>query len=136
MKHDPDAMKAGREAGRTLARFVSRQQMSAILTGCGGEEWGFFQGKLIEMAAIIDAMPETYATDAQGDEAVAHLHYFVGGCNFFITEKDCEEEQNQAFGLADLGYGGELGYISIEEIISCGAELDLHWKMKTIGASK
>lgn len=44
-----------------------------------------------------------------------------------------EDEQLQAFGLADLfGDGGELGYISIEELKSVDAEFDLYWTPKTL----
>ena len=126
------AILATESAIRTLAGFIGRVQLGVINQTSRGEEGAYFQGKLIELAATVDAMPQTYQTDGQGMAAVAHLHYFVGACNFYITEKDQEAEQLQAFGLADLGYGGELGYISLEEIISCGAELDLYWRKKTL----
>ena len=35
--------------------------------------------------------------------------------------------------LANLGYGGELGYISLIELGQCGVEIDLHWKPVTLG---
>jgi len=79
------------------------------------------------MADIVEHMPKTHETDGQGLNAVAHLHYFTPGADWYITERDMEADQLQAFGLADLGYGGELGYISIVELLECGAELDLHW---------
>ena len=47
-----------------------------------------------------------------------------------------EPEQNQAFGLADIGYGAELGYISIAELRSVGAEMDYHYEPRTIAAQK
>jgi hypothetical protein len=88
-------------------------------------------------------MPVTYATDGQGDDATVHLHYFTGGCDWYITEKDAgtpdEPGQRQAFGLANLGYGGELGYISIAELIANGAELDLYWRavpLRTVKAKE
>lgn len=77
-----------------------------------------------------------YQTDGQGDQAVVQLHYYTQGCDWDITERDMEAEQLQAFGAADLGYGAELGYISIVEILECGAELDLHWTPKTLAAIK
>jgi len=84
-------------------------------------------------------MPETYGQDGKGSAAVVFLHYFTGGCDFYLTEKDRgdpddapEDFQSQAFGLANLGQGGELGYISLPEILSCGAELDFHWEPKTL----
>ena len=39
-------------------------------------------------------------------------------------------EQRDAFDLC--GDGGELGYISIAELIQLGAELDLHWTPRTL----
>lgn len=74
----------------------------------------------------------------------AQLHYFAGGqANWWITEKDAgsaddapedKGKQLQAFGLADLfGDGGELGHISIQEILECGGELDFHFVPRTLG---
>ena len=132
MDNHAAAFLATESARRTLAGFIGRAQLGVINQASRGEEGAFFQGKLIEWAATVEAMPQTYQTDGQGMAAVAHLHYFVGACNFYITERDQETEQCQAFGLADLGYGGELGYISLVEILSCGAELDLYWRKKTL----
>jgi hypothetical protein len=62
-----------------------------------------------------------------------HLHnYSIGNCNWYITEKDSEKEQVQAFGLADLGYGPEYGYISIEELLENGVMLDFHYESRTV----
>jgi hypothetical protein len=45
--------------------------------------------------------------------------------------------QHQAFGLADLyGDGGELGYISIVELIESGIDFDLHFEPITMGELK
>lgn len=121
---------------QTLQGFVSRAQMRCILDGCRGEEGNHFRAKLSEYTQRITEMPKTYETDGQGEAAIAQLHYFVGGCDLFITERDVDtdgEGQIQAFGLADLGYGPELGYISIAEAIAHGAELDLYWTPRTVG---
>jgi len=115
-----------------LKGFIGRNQLAAIDAGVWGEERQFFYDKLVEMAQVVTTMPVTYQTDGQGLDAVVQLHYFVAGCDWFITERDCESEQFQAFGKADLGYGGELGYISIVEILENGGELDLHWTPKTL----
>jgi hypothetical protein len=90
-----------------------------IFSGLQGEESGYFE-------------QVSYETDGQGDNAVVYLHYFLNGCDWYITEKDMEDDQLQAFGYANLGYGGELGYISIQEIVTVGAELDLHWTPKPL----
>ena len=115
-----------------LKAFISKAQIRAMLNGSIGEEGKWFGDKVSELANTFNTMPKTYEQDGMGGKAVAHLHYFIGGMNWYITERDMEEEQLQAFGLADLGQGGELGYISIEELIENGVELDLHWTPKTL----
>lgn len=110
-----------------LKRFISSAQMFAIKQVCQSEEQQFMFDKLVEMDGVVTTMPKTYETDGLGDQAVACLHYFIAGCDWYITERDMMEVQLQAFGQANLGYGGELGYISIVEIIAAGAEIDLHW---------
>jgi hypothetical protein len=122
--------------------FIGAPQMHAMICGLRGEERQHFADKFAEMAARIDTMPKTYEQDGAGDDAVAVLHYFAGGqADWWITEKDirtpAEPGQYQAFGLADLFQdGGELGYISIVELLNNGAELDLHFTPKTLGELK
>jgi len=115
-----------------LRGFIGTAQLQAIGQVCYSEEKQFMFAKLAEMAEIVTTMPVTYDTDGQGQQAIAQLHYFTGGCDWYITERDQETEQLQAFGLANLGYGGELGYISIVEILESRAELDLYWTPKPI----
>lgn len=118
---------------KKLRGFIGRAQLQTFGELCFGEEKQYFFDKLVEMAEVVETMPVTYQTDGQGDQAVVHLHYFTGGADWYITERDCETEQLQAFGLADLyGDGGELGYISVVELLECGAELDLHFKPQTL----
>jgi hypothetical protein len=118
-----------------LRRFIGPAQMAAMLEGMQGVDRDFFLGKLVEMGERIAAMPATYATDGQGDEAIVHLHYFTGGCDWYITEKDCENAQHQTFGLACI-HELELGYISIVELLRCRAELDLHFTPRTLASVK
>ena len=130
VKHTKDDAAA---AIKSLRHFIGNNQMVAMLECCAGDEKQFFIDKLVEVYEIVTSMPKTYETDGQGDKAVIHLHYFTPSADFYITERDCETEQLQAFGLADIfGDGGELGYISIVELLKCGAELDLHWTAKTM----
>ncbi len=75
----------------------------------------------------------SFDTDGQGDQAIAHLHYFSGGGDWYITEKDREGEVEQAFGYAILHgdlINAEYGYIPITELVDTGvgAELDFHFK--------
>ena len=109
------------------------------MEGGGGEEGSSFGANLVEYGDRVWAMPKTYAQDGMGDQAVAHLHYFKGSGDWYITEVDSTrdgEGQIQAFGLADLGYGTELGYISIAELIGNGVELDLHFTPQTLAELK
>ena len=118
----------------TIAPFIGTAQTWAIVNGCKGEEREFFKDKILEMAQVIAAMPKSYETDGQGKEAVAHLHYFTGSWDWYITEKDVDSDgkgQIQAFGMVD-GYECEMGYINLKEVTRAGAELDLHWTPCTL----
>jgi len=121
-----------------LAHYVGKAQLAALRQGYNGEEGVFFADKMREYVERIKAMPQTYAQDGLGAAALVHLHYFSGASDWYITEKDSDpdaEGQIQAFGLADLFHdGGELGYISIKELIEANVELDLHWSVKTLEA--
>ena len=70
----------------TLFHFVPRSQWQALLYGLNGEERAYFVETIKEYNARIDAMPTTYATDGQGEQAIAYLHYCSGGGNWYITE--------------------------------------------------
>jgi hypothetical protein len=129
-----------------LSHYIGRQQMSAIQAGLRGEEKEFFKTKLVEITKTIAAMPQTYDQEGKGDEAIVTLHYFTSGCDWWITERDKgnpdDEEpgrQDQAFGFACLNGdidNAELGYISIPELLDNRAELDLYWTPTTLGAIK
>ncbi|HEU0197008.1 MAG TPA: hypothetical protein VFQ88_07290 [Nevskiaceae bacterium] len=128
-----------------LRRYMPEAERSVVTCALRGDEGLWFAQTLRGIRDLIAAMPYTYQTDGQGDAAVVHLHYFNGGGDWYITERDRGEstesvadpfagEQLQAFGLAcPFGDDGELGYISIQELIACGVELDLHWKPRSLG---
>lgn len=134
--------KAFIEALRFLRNFMSGAQISAVIHGITGEEKQYFIDKAIELTTQIKAMPHTYQQSKLGNKAIAHLHYFRGNMDWWITEKDmgCKDDapnekgkQHQAFGVADIGHGmSGLGYTSIQELIENGVELDFHWTPKTI----
>jgi len=122
-------------AGTTLKPFISRSQALALGNGLAGEESDWFAQIITDYAARIQTMPQTYQTEDQADPLV-YLHYFRGGWDWFITEKDSDpdgEGQLQAFGLV-RGFEEELGYINLPEILAAGAELDLHWTPKPLSA--
>ena len=139
--HQPDALKSQTpmsqvaRAAYLLRGFINPAEMETIGHACHGEEGEFYKAKLVELAELVSSMPTTYETDGQGDQAMAFLHYFTPAGDFYITERDQEEEQLQAFGLACI-YEEELGYISIKELVEAGAELDLYWTPKTLGQVK
>jgi len=118
-----------------LRHFIGRDQRAILRSACVGEERQWFIEKLATLATQIDAMPKPYATEGthtSAADAIVHLHYFKGSADWFIVERDLDGVQLQAFGWADLGDGGELGYISISDLIEHGVELDLHWQPKTL----
>ncbi len=126
---------------RVLDGFIGNSERCTLIEDMRGEEKDFFFDMIAKLGERIKTMPKTYDQDGLGDKAVVYLHYFKGGADWFITEKDAEtpEEpgQRQAFGLADLFHdGGELGYISIAELLKNGVELDLYWTPKTLGEAK
>jgi len=120
---------------KTLAEFIGRSQRHCVTELLKGEEGTYFAATLATLAATVAAMPTTYDQEGQGTNATAHLHYFRGGADWYITEKDINTDgagQLQAFGLVNLGDGPEFGYISIPDILAAGAELDFHFTPITL----
>jgi hypothetical protein len=119
-----------------LKMLTTPEQYEVITAALMGEEGDHFIELIDRVHAMWQAMPKTYETDGQGCSALARLHYFIGGCDWWIVEKDADPDgagQVQAFGIANLGMGRELGYISIPELLENGAELDLYFKPQRIG---
>lgn len=122
----------------TLRPFIGYSQRKTVFELFNSEERQYFVDLMAGLAALVSTMPKTYEQDGKGDDAIASLHYFTGSCDWWITEKDIgapeEPGQHQAFGLASLNGGEpELGYISIVELLTNGAELDFHFSPKRIG---
>ena len=120
----------------TLKLLTTPQQFEVITDAMLGEEGDHFVELIDRIHAMWQAMPKTYETDGQGCAALAQLHYFTSGCDWWIVEKDADPDhagQVQAFGVADLGMGPEAGYISIPELLENGAELDLYFTPKRLG---
>ena len=116
----------------TLRAFMNPSQRQALYSAMQGEEGEYFRALCHDLINTMETMPKVYEQDGLGNQAIVHLHYFTGSMDWYITERDTSIEQLQAFGLADLGYGGELGYISIKELIEHGAELDFHFHPCTL----
>lgn len=119
-----------------LRQFMPNSERAALLQSLAGEERSFFVTMLLELADRVLGMPITYQQQNVADPIV-YLHYFKNGCDWYITEKDCDpdnEGQHQAFGWANLGDddNAEFGYISIPELCACGVELDLYWQVRPL----
>lgn len=81
-----------------LSDFIGWRQLGAIRHLLGGEERNGMRGKILEYAERVARMPKI------GDDShVAFLHYFMGGADWYILEKDTGNEgQIQAFGWAEI----------------------------------
>ena len=110
-----------------LSNFINPQQLEVLDDlQRNSEEKEFFVTMLQELTTRIKNMPATKETEEQNDPVI-FLHYFTGGCDWMLIEKDINEDQNQAFGYANLGYGYEAGYISIAELLQNNVEIDLYF---------
>lgn len=60
--------------------------------------------------------PGLYEQDGKGYDAIVHAHYFVGGCDWLITEYD--PASGRMFGWACINdrQNTELGYINHHEL--------------------
>ncbi len=123
---------------KTIKPFMNKMQYKIITTDMDKEDYEF-NDIIDRLYETITNMPKTYEQDGKGDDAVAHLHYFNSGSDWYITEKDMGNEQVQAFGYARLNgdtQNAEMGYISIEELVKRGVELDFHYTPETLGKIK
>ena len=126
-----------------LNQFIGRSQLSAMKSACRGEEGQFFRDMIAALKVTLATMPKTYETeDIPAEMKKATLHYFYGGCDWYIIERDAgspDDEQpgiqRQAFGFACLNgdtQNAEMGYIAIDELIENGVELDLYYKPESV----
>jgi hypothetical protein len=115
--------------------FIPIRQLRTMTNNLNGEEKNHFSEKFSEIEKQISETPDLYAQDGKGNDAIVHLHYFYGGCDWFITEAD--KKTGELFGYCDLGMGcPELGYVALSELTRGNIELDLYWKKKTLGEIK
>jgi len=87
--------------------------------------------------ARLDKIPRLYETESIPlKDKLIHLHFFIGGCDWYITEYDGEDT---FFGYAILNGDKEMaewGYVSFQELkelkIHPGFEVDcdLFWKVR------
>ena len=123
---------------KKLQHFISGNQIQALKDFFKGEESEFAFDVVKTLSDIIDTMPASYETEeTDTPDKIVHLHYFSGGSDYYIIEKDKgspDDEvkgiQQQAFGYAILNgdtINAEWGYISIAELIENNVEIDFHF---------
>jgi hypothetical protein len=118
-------------------RLLPRGEFIALAQNLKGEEGLEIAETIKKVWQTFETIPKTFETEANPDPT-AHLHYFTGSWDWWITEKDAEPEQAQAFGFvkSELCPEGEFGYISLEEITEAGAELDLYFTPAPVSTFK
>lgn len=80
-------------------------------------------------------MPDLYSTeDVKLEDKLIVEHFFIGGCDWYISESD---DKGLMFGFVNLNdpQMAEWGYVSLSELkeISAGyleVDRDLHWTPK------
>jgi len=80
---------------------------------------------------VSERIPELYATeDTPFEEKVIYRRYRIKEIGFYWLIAELDENRNLAFGYANLNNDvfAEWGYISIDELLENGAELDRDWK--------
>lgn len=109
-----------------LVKFLPKHQLSIIRRS------NEFNDIVTNLNSIVASIPKTYETDnIKAADKIVHLHYFYGDMDWYVVEKDSEEQQLQAYGYVIMGGPGEWGYINIEELVSSGKiELDFHFEPK------
>jgi len=111
----------------SVKAFMPLMQQRAIV---GSEEhWSIIKN----LENIIANMPKSYETEnTETSKKVVYLHYFYGSSDWYIVEKDMEDEQLQAFGYSILNgdtQNAEWGYINIEELKSTNkVKLDFYFE--------
>lgn len=111
-------------------QFIPSNQYGIIKTNTE------FEDARIRINELVANCPKTYETEEiETNKKLAQLHYFRGGSDWYIIEKDSETEQLQAFGYVILNgdtENAEFGYINIEEVKKY-AEIDLYWTPISLG---
>ena len=88
-----------------------------------------------EQLAKIPKLYETEKVPLKGK--LVYLHFFIGGCDWYITEFDEEEDLFWGYAILNSDYEmAEWGYVSFDELKSIkippGFEVDcdLYWKVR------
>jgi len=77
------------------------------------------------------SIPELYETEGTPlEEKIIYRRYRIRDIGFYWLIAELDREENIAFGYANLNNDvfAEWGYISIDELLENGAEVDRDWK--------
>ena len=81
-----------------------------------------------------DRIPKLYATERiPFEKKVIYQRYKIKPLRFYWLIAELDKKKNLAFGYANLNDDqlAEWGYISIDELLENGAELDREWRPYT-----
>jgi hypothetical protein len=115
----------GMKALTALERFIPPSQWQATRDLIrSSEEKDFFIHCMLKIEALVAAMPHTYQSQDERDPFV-WLHYFGGGYDSWIIEKDKGDKDDPVKGVQHQAYGyvrwqhmpecAEVGYVSLPE---------------------
>ena len=121
------------DQAQILARYMGWPQWSSLQSLMeGGEEAAFFREIATSLSRCIADMPEIGAHD---ESEMVFLHYFLGGSDVWVLEKDADGGAERVFAFALLNGDArmaELGYVDLSHLILTGFELDFHFSPKPL----
>ncbi|GHT98536.1 hypothetical protein FACS1894142_4980 [Spirochaetia bacterium] len=104
---------SSRKPSKDLIRLLPRAQYLLMK-----ETPDIFEEEVKRMNKIAKRIPKLYETDGVSRHPLS-LHYFVGGCDWYIAEWDREEDLFFGYAILNGDYEmSEWGYISLPEILS------------------
>lgn len=99
----------------TIGHFIPLTQARVIKELLGGEEGQHFRERLSTMNGYVQTLPKLHERQ---DEQLAALHFFSGGCDWYVTAAEFYEGDLDVYGWANLGDPdcAEYGYLSLSEL--------------------
>lgn len=99
--------------------------------------------------SVLGKVPQLLTTDGQGLEAVVHVHYFLGGWDWWVTELDPATLEAFGFVRSPMCPDGEWGTVDLLELATTDApvrmrgpggavafrqpvERDCYWQPRTL----
>ena len=127
----------GMKALTALEHFIPPSQWQATRDLIrSSEEKDFFIAAMLRLAALVGAMPQTYGTQDERDPCV-WLHYFGGGYDSWLIERDKGDKDDPVHGVQHQAYGyvrwqhmpdcAEAGYVSLPEAFKAMRHLNLDY---------